>query len=154
MDILSVMYSPELVARLIHRFLSGAQAANPKGIKFELVYWLLPLLINDSVREGVENSNINSVFDNSVLKKENMPIILEINELINDFRDITNHGIMYLGSKVDLKIDDYIHLDKLVDHKSDNVYLKEYYRAAYYLGVMMSKEDYRSLFLKLEVTDI
>ncbi|HFG1866841.1 three component ABC system middle component [Vibrio cholerae] len=154
MDISSVMYSPELVSRLLHRFLSGAQRSNPKGIKFELIYWLLPLLINDKIRIGIENSNVNSTFDNYILNDDNMPTILEINELISNFREITNKGLIYLGSKVSLKIDDFIHLNEVVDHKSENVHLKEYYRAAYYLGTMMSKENYKSLFLKLEVTDI
>ena len=145
------MYSPEFVARLLHQFLSGSQVVKQDGIKYELMYLLLPIVMNDKLRKSLEGVNKASVFDKIILSNENKHETYYFDDYIENTRNITNNGLIYLSSYIDLSIGSYLKTNELVDFKCDGKRLKEYYRAAYYLGLLLSKEDYLNVFLKTKV---
>ena len=147
----NIMYSPEFVARLLHRFLSGSQAVKQDGIKYELMYLLLPIVMNDKLRKSLEGVNTKSVFDKVILSNENKYEIYYFDEYIENTRNITNNGLIYLSSYIDLSIGSYLKANELVNFKCNEKRLQEHYRAAYYLGLLLSKEDYLNVFLKTKV---
>lgn len=153
-NIKSVIYSPEFVSRLLQRFISGAIMVNRYGIKFELIYWLLPIVMNDELRSSLKTINIKSSVDKSLLCQNNKTELLYLNEYIDNTKSILNDGLIYLNSYVDVTVNDYILINEVTDFKSDSPVVKEYYRAAYYLGCMLAKEDYKNLYLKVGVTSI
>lgn len=150
----NVIYSPELVSRLLHRFLSGAQVISNHGIKFEMIYFLLPIVMNDTLRSSIKNINKSSRFNNSILSKENSMESILLDFYVAETKDIVLKGVLYLGSSQNISIDHFIKVDKVVDFSSDKAVLTEYYRAAYYLGMMLAKEDYKSVFLKTKVKSL
>lgn len=153
-NISELIYSPEFVARLLHRFISGSLKVEQKGIKYELIYWVLPIVMNDDIRILLNNVNVSSSFDNVFYKKGSRGELVFIDDFILNSKDVTNKGLIYLNSITDVVVDEYLSVKELVDFKSDSKIVNEYFRAAYYLGVMLAKEDYRNLYLKFGVTSI
>ena len=90
----NIIYSPEFVARLLHRFLSGSQAVKQDGIKYELIYLLLPIVMNDKLRKSLEGVNTKSVFDKVILSNENKYETYYFDEYIENTRNITNNGLI------------------------------------------------------------
>ncbi|MBY7667231.1 three component ABC system middle component [Vibrio anguillarum] len=154
LSVKNVIYSPEFVSRLIHRFISGACKFNDRGLKFELVYFLLPIVMNDSLRLLLKKVNVNSSFENIIINQENKSELIFMDEYIFNTKEVTNKGLIYLNSYIDVAINAYISVDDTIDFKSDSSILMDYYRASYYLGHMLAKEDYKNLYLKLGVTNI
>lgn len=150
----NVIYSPEFVSRLIHHFASGAQKINQEGVKFELIYFLLPLIMNGTYRESLSNVNVSSTFKKTILSKKNTTENIFLNSYIKETKHLTNYGIIYLNSYEPVKISSYLSLENVIDFKPEKSILNEYYRASYYLGLILSKEDYKSIFLKTKVSFI
>jgi len=150
----NVIYSPEFVSRLLHRFISGAQTINKEGIKFELTYLLLPLIMNEKYRKSLENANKNSNFSKAILSKENHIENIFLNSYITETKQLLKQGTIYLSSYENLKIGKYISVKNAIGFKSEDSFTQEYYRASYYLGLLLSKEHYRSVFTKTKVSAI
>lgn len=147
----NLLYSPEFVARLLHRFISGSQALNNNGIKYELMYLLLPVIMNDTLRKSLDKASKASTFDNLILTESNKFEIHYLDEFVENMRDFTNGGLIFLSSYTNINIGSYLKTDELVDFKSEDKILKEFYRAAYYLGLLLSKETHLNVFLKTKV---
>ena len=148
------IYSPEFVARLLHRFISGAIKENSNGIKFELIYWLLPIVMNDQLRSSLKTASVKSSVDKTLLCQGNEVELLYINDYIENTKSVLNDGLIYLNSYVDVEVSDYINVNVISGFDSDSKILKEYYRSSYYLGQILAKEDYRNLYLKFGVVSI
>lgn len=69
--LMNIMYSPEFVARLLHRFLSGSQSIKNSGIKYELMYFLIPIVMNDKLRRSLDRANKNSNFEQKLITDDN-----------------------------------------------------------------------------------
>jgi hypothetical protein len=156
-NLVNLMFSPQWVAKLLHHFLSGAQSVSKEGIKIELLYLSLPFIIDGATREklvsAIKRSTLSTIFqNNSSLKIKNA--LLQKNEQVKHFREITNSGIIYLGNIENLKIGSFIVSSKDIDYKKEKDIVRDYCKAAYYLGVIFAKEDYRSVFVKLGITNI
>lgn len=149
--LMNIMYSPEFVARLLHRFLSGSQSIKKIGIKYELMYFLIPIVMNDKLRRSLDRAKKNSNFEQKLITDDNRSELYYLDEYIENTRTITNQGLIYLSSYANLSIGSYIKSSELVGFDSDVEEVKEYYRAAYYLGVLLSKEEYLNVFLKTKV---
>ncbi|MFI3190454.1 hypothetical protein BCS42_12440 [Crenothrix sp. D3] len=156
-DLVNLMFSPQWVAKLLHYFLSGAQSISKEGIKTELLYLSLPFIIDDTTRgklvSAVKTSTFSTTFqNNSSLEIKNS--LIQKNEQIKQFHEITNSGIIYLGNIENLKIGSFIVASKTIDYKKEKGISRDYCKAAYYLGVIFAREDYRSVFVKLGITNI
>jgi hypothetical protein len=147
----NLLYSPEFVARLLHRFISGSQAVNNNGIKYELMYLLLPIIMNDTLRKSLEKASKVSAFDSLILSESNKFEIHYLDEFVENMRDFTNSGLIFLSSYTNVNVGSYLKADELVDFKCEDKILKEFYRAAYYLGLLLSKETHLNVFLKTRV---
>ena len=150
----NIIYSPELVSRLLHRFLSGAQVVSDRGIKFEMIYFLLPIVMNDTLRLSIQNVNKSSRFNKSILSKSNAIESMLLDLYVTETKDMALKGMLYLSVSQSVSIGSFIRVDKEIDYSSTKKILTEYYRAAYYLGMMLAKEDYKSVFLKTKVKSL
>jgi len=150
-----LMYSPFWVAKLLHHFLSGVTSEDERGIKIELIYFVIPFIFDANIRNKLVKANKNStmatLFNDIELKNH---LILKARE-INEFRKITNEGFIVLGNKTQLEISDYIFTRNIIEYqKEKNILIRDYCRTAYYLGVVFSKENYKNIFLKVGVSKI
>jgi hypothetical protein len=157
-DLANLMFSPQWIAKLLHHFLSVAQSINPKGIKTELLYISLPFVVDDVIREkltsAISSSSFSSLFkNNSTLKIKNA--LIKKNEQVKQYHEVTNRGLIYLGNIEKLEINEFIMVAHTVEYKKEiNGISRNYCKAAYYMGVVLAKEDYRAVFVKLGITNI
>lgn len=150
------MYSPQWIAKLLHYFLSGAQSVNGEGIKTELLYLSLPFIIDAATREKLTSTLKTSTFSTVFQNNNSLEIknsLIQKNEQVKQFREFTNRGIIYLGNIEELQIGSFTKVMNTVDFKKQKTN-RDYYKAAYYLGVVFAKEDYRNIFIKLGITNI
>jgi len=151
----AIMYSPQWTSRLLHYFISGAMAVNDKGIKFELIFFALPLVLDNKIAKKLSNSKktstLTTVFKEVDLKER----LIGINERIENYREITNQGLIYLGNTEKLNIGEYINISECINYQKENdLFLKQKYKAAYNWGCILGKQNYQSVFLRMGVTTI
>lgn len=153
-DILNLIYPPKWVAEVLRLFISGAMQGSPKGIKCELIYCVLPIISEDTLREKLNRakntSSFYSIFEKNMGDKKEY--LLYLSDRIESFMEITKDGLIVLGNDNNLNIDDYITVSKPIKHtKIKSKFDKDYFKAAYYLGQILSKEDYRNIILKMRM---
>lgn len=161
-ELVNLMFSPQWTSKLLHHFLCGAMKINPKGIKTELLYLMLPLLLDDITRKRIK-ANINSSFfttfvKNSSIKGDDLlefkTALLCKNDQIKEYKEFTNRGLIYLGNIFKVSTGQRTYIETTIRYQDEPVNIRGYCRAAYYLGVIIVKEDYLNIFLKLGITNI
>ncbi len=157
-DLVNLMFSPSWVSKLLHYFLSGAQRVNPKGIKTELLYLSLPFIIDNVTRKKLSVAITTSSFSSILNNKNTLEIknaLLNKNNQVEQYREFTNKGLIYLANVETLKIDEFITVENIIKYKKEKHAInRDYCKAAYYLGGILAKEDYRNVFVKLGITNI
>ena len=156
-DIRSLKYSPIFVSEILYNFCMGSKRVDQRGAKFELIYLVLPFVMDDFFRKKLESSNINSTFKTAFLNKNSNLIerLFFINDKAKHSRKVTNDGLIYLNSVCDVLVGE--HFDVLGDYKEigqRNELKAEYLKAAYNLGSIFSKEGYVNVLLKARVKNI
>jgi hypothetical protein len=146
-DIDNILFSPIFTSSLLHHFLSGAK--NNK-IKLELIYFILPLLYDENLLLKLNNSNSSSNIK-TLLNDEIKLKLIDFESKVKNYKVKTNEAIIVLSNKIKLEIDDFVTISKFdsinYNSEKDNI-LRQYFKGAYYLGSIFSKEDYKSLFYK------
>lgn len=157
-DLVNLMFSPIWVSKLLHYFLSGAQKINSSGIKTELLYLSLPFVVDDVTREKLSKAVTRSTFSSILKNDDSLEIknaLLNKNNQIEQYREFTNKGIIYLANIETMKIDGFVTVKNLIKYdKEKQAINRDYCKAAYYLGVILAKEDYKNIFVKLGITNI
>lgn len=156
-ELVNLMFSPQWVAKLLHHFLTGSYNVDPKGIKTELLYLSLPFIIDSVTRKKLLRANNRSTFaslflNDGSLEMKNALVIK--NHQINQYRDFINKGLIYLGNNVPLEIGSSITTEISARYLQEQNINRNYCKVAYYLGIVLAKEDYRNIFVKLGVTNI
>lgn len=154
-DINNLMYNPIWTSKLLHHFISGASETKTGKLKFELLYLGLPFILDEVIFEKLINCNkkssVSTLFKSTELKNQ---LILMSNK-IEAFKNITNQGLIYLGNQHELIINDFIQIkDKLHYSQEQDLSKKQSFKAAYNLGQIIAKEDYRNVFMKFEIIKI
>lgn len=155
-NIRSLKYSPFFVSEILHSFLDGAKRIDERGAKFELIYLVIPFIMDDDFRKKLSSSNVNSTFKTAFLNNNRLKEkLFFVNNKVNHSKSITNDGLIYLNSFSKINIGEYIRTEneyKKIDHL--NEYKREFLKASYNLGVIFAKEGYINVFLKSKVTNI
>lgn len=156
-ELVNMMYSPQWTGKLLHHFLSGVQSVTNEGIKTELIYLVLPFLSDNIIKEKLckanKNSSLKTVFkdDNTLTMKNSL---LKKDQQLKDFIEITNNSIIYLGNYATLNLGFTITINETVIFQNEDPEIREYCKAAYYLGVVLSKEHYINTIHKLGITTL
>lgn len=162
-DLVNLMFSPQWVSTLLHHFLSGAQKVNLQGIKTEVLYLVIPFLTDNVTRGLLSNANARSNLSSVLYKKDpsekRTPVevknsLMGKNSQVQQYREITNRGFIYLGNIETLDIGKFISVVKPAKYQQEKGINRDYCKAAYNLGVILAKEDYRNVFVKLGITNI
>lgn len=153
-DTLNLIYPPQWVAKILQLYISGALIRNPNGLKTELIYLVVPIIAIDTIRDklnhAINTSSFFTIFEKEMSDKKEYSI--NISERVRSFQKITNDGLIQLGNETRLEFSEYITISKTIKHtKFKSSSDLDFYKAAYYLGLIFSKEDYRTIFLKLGV---
>jgi len=158
-DLLNVIYPPQWVAKILYLFISGAQNQDCSGIKTELIYFVIPIISIDLIREKLKHANSRSSFD-SILEQQiydKRNCFINFSSRVESFIKITNFGLIQLGNEVELKFGDFITASKPIKYNpseykdSRSFDDSDFFKASYYLGLIFAKEDYKNIFLKFGV---
>ncbi|PME31253.1 hypothetical protein BCV40_14320, partial [Vibrio sp. 10N.286.55.E12] len=102
-------YSPSFVAEILYSFIEGARRIDERGAKFELVYLVVPFVMDDVLRRKLSRSNASSTFQTAFLKDDEVKErLFFINDKVKYSKSVTNYGIIYLNSICETIIDSFI----------------------------------------------
>lgn len=149
-------YSPSFVAAILYSFIQGAKRVDERGAKFELIYLVVPFVMDDVLRAKLNRSNVSSTFQTAFLKDDEIKErLFLINDKVQYSKSVTNCGIIYLSSICEIIINSFIlNGNDLEEISITNDYKKEFIKASYNLGIIFSKEGYVNVLLKSKVTNI
>lgn len=148
---------PPWTAELLLYFLSGAQKNKPEGVKFELIYMVLPFIFDKVIRKCLISSNSTSTLNTIFFNKSSIELknsLLDQNDRYSKFKDVTRRGLIYLGNSTELNINKYISVSNPLIYKRTSNAKKDYIKAAYQLGIILGKEEYLNIFLKFRITNL
>jgi len=143
-----ILFNPLFTSKLLLMALSGADS---KRLKMELAYYILPLIYNDKIKDKLARSTAKSTF-NTFLNSEVKTELIVIETLLTNYRMKTKEALITLSNIYTIEFSNYISLkeeQKTTYSEEKNPILKEYYKAAFNLGSILSKEDYKKIFFNL-----
>lgn len=151
-DLNRLIYNPIWVSTLLHYFLSGVAQSKTKKIKFELIYLALPFLFDKRLKTNLESRTARSTFTTLFDTIDSKNCLIGMDGRISLFTEVTNKGLVAIGDKITIDIGGYIHTSDGLDYRKMDTCLRNYYKAAYNLGLILAKEPYREIFLKIGAT--
>lgn len=147
----NLLFSPPWIAKLLQFFISGALSIKPIGIKLELVYFVIPFIVDEEIEKKLSRANIKSTFDSVFETIELKNSLIGKLDKVTNYKHITNQGLVYLNSYVTLSMGANILIDTLINYKEieADTYIKNKYKAANNWGIILAKEDYLNVILKI-----
>ena len=143
-----ILFNTLFTSKLLLMALAGS---NKIQLKIELMYYVLPLIYNESIKEKLVRSTAKSTFNTFLNPEVKMELIL-IETLLANYRKKTKEALITLSNIYNVDISNYVILkeeQKITYSEEKDPILKEYYKAAFNLGSILSKEDYKTIFLNL-----
>ncbi|MCW8335498.1 three component ABC system middle component [Vibrio paucivorans] len=152
----NLKYSPSFIAEILYSFIEGARRIDERGAKFELIYLVVPFVMDDILRGKLSRSNASSTFQTVFLKDDEIKEkLFFINDKVQYSKSVTNYGLIYLSSICETIIDSFILNGSTLEKSSiTNDYKKEFLKASYNLGIIFAKEGYVNVLLKSKVTNL
>ncbi|ATA90019.1 hypothetical protein CGC58_09975 [Capnocytophaga stomatis] len=144
----NILFNPLFTSKLLLMALAGSKS---NQLKVELIYFILPMVYNDIIRSKLTNSKKTSTL-NTLLNQEVKRELIIIDDLIINYKIKTKEALITLSNTYNVEIADYLVLkenQELTYSKEENSTLRDYYKAAFNLGSIFSKEDYRKIFFNL-----
>ena len=141
-----ILFNPLFTSKLLLMALAGA---DNKRLKIELAYYILPLIYNDRIKDKLVRCTIKSSFNTFINSEVKLELIVIENLLVN-YRKKTKEALITLSNIYNIEFSDYMILNEaqnITYSGEKNPVLKEYYKAAFNLGSILSKEDYKKIFL-------
>lgn len=143
-----ILFNPLFTSKLLLMALAGAKN---NQLKMELIYYILPLIYNDRIKDKLMRSTAKSTF-NTFLNSEVKMELIVIETLLANYRKKTKEALITLSNIYNVEISYYVILKeerKITYSEEKNTILKDYCKAAFNLGSILSKEDYKKIFLNL-----
>jgi|SRR5690554_1426331 len=143
-----ILFNPLFTSNLLLMALAGA---DNKRLKLELAYYILPLIYNDTIKDKLVRSRTKSTFKTFLNNDVNRELI-RIETLLNNYRKKTKEALITLSNLHNTEFSDYLILrdEQQISYSQEkNPLLKEYYKAAFNLGSILSKDDHNKIFFNL-----
>lgn len=150
-DINCLLFNPVWTGKLLHYFLSGVSATPNEKIKFELIYFVLPLIYDEDILKKLHSCKKTSTFTTLFKDVSLKNCLINKDKQAVSFKEITNKALIYLANRSSLFISDNIYVSDNLDYKKESGEKRYYYKSAYYLGLILAKEDYKKLFFTIGV---
>jgi len=149
-DINRLIYNPMWTGRLLHFFLSGASQSTTGKVKFELLYFVHPLLYDDVLLERLSASNSRTTLS-SLMRAERIRVQLAgIGPKAEAFREITNKALIATGKSVEFMDGGYVRTTSKINYsESSDPDTRSHFKAAQNLGSILAKENHVEAILRL-----
>jgi sugar/nucleoside kinase (ribokinase family) len=123
-----------------------------KPVPLELCYLLFPLVLRDKQRKALASANVKSTIYSIFLdKKEKRSLLAALQHYVDSYKANANEAIILYGNTEVIKRNKLLNSSKF-DYKGElDAKIREYYKAAFNFGVIVSKEEANSCFYKLGV---
>lgn len=148
-------YNPFWGKEILKHFINGS---SEKKVNLNLSFLVFPIILNDSSRNILSSARNNSTLESSFLDNTFGRIALVgLEKRYEIFKDLTYKSIILLCQEKSLLIEnETINLNCEIDYKKEkDFFIKEYFRAAHYLGIIFSNANCElDIFLKLRIRDI
>lgn len=147
----NISLNPFFGSKLIHHFISGYQ----DEVELPLIYLILPYILFEPSRNVLKAAKSNSSIYTLFMDKHKLSNIAGIEKRYAMFKELTNESLVVACNEELVELKGKIKLLKKVNyHSTKDKDLKEYYKAAYYLGRIFSKYRTFDIFLKIGVKEI
>lgn len=154
-DLELLIYNPFHLSKILHHFLSGVLSVDDKGVKSELIYLVIPFVLDEKVCDKLKNLNINSRLNVIIENKSYEVFISQINEIIFYTQKKTKHSLILLATTTNMTFEDYIKIEEKISFKNeDDERLRDIYKASYNLGMLIAKEGYITIMRKLRINQL
>ena len=146
-DTEKILFNPLFTSKLILMALSGAKN---KEIKMELIFYILPLVYNDKIKNKLLKCTSKSTFSTFLSEDVKRELIL-IEPLLLYYKEKSKEALITLCNQNNIEFSSYIFLKEEEFHYSNekDSFLRDSYKAAFNLGSILSKEDYKKIFFNL-----
>lgn len=147
-EIETLLLSPFWLSKLIGYFVEGYGKETP----FELIYILLPLVLRHESREALSNLNSNSTIYSAFLDDKDKRLgISALQYYVEAYSKYVNPSLIVYANSGN-SFGNYLKNARQFDYsKEKNKHTRNFFRAAYYLGVILAKEKSQDCFYKLGV---
>lgn len=146
-DLHSLIFNPVWTAAILASFLSGAKLASDKGVRFDILFLVLPLIFDLRFRKVLcskrSDSTLNNLLDSAGVRVE----LLRFDKRVIDYREITRLALMMLRGKVSID-SGRVYLHESIDYKKFSGDMRDYLKASCNLGSIFSKDPDGEIFLR------
>lgn len=143
----NIYFNPLFTSKLLLMALSGAKN---KELKIELIFYVLPLVYNDIIKNKLIRCTTRSTF-NTFLDHDVKRELIVIERLLVNYNEKSREALITLSNLFDIDVSNNISLKEIEFHyeTEKDSFLRESYKAAFNLGSILSKEDYIRIFYNL-----
>ena len=140
-------------SKMLSHFLSGCENNH---IRNEFIYLVLPLVFYKDSREILKKATSESTLNSVFLNNERGKIALAgLEKRVDYFKPLTQKSLVVAAKDFEIKVGENISIDESLDYsKEKEPYIREYFRAANYLGKILSKSMVFDAFIKLGLKNI
>lgn len=143
--------NPFFASKILQHFISGSKE---HIVGLELIYLVLPFVYYEDTRKLLIKANIKSdiytLFKGDIHKQASLSGLLE---RIDYFKKLTNQSLIVGHNESRFLVSNNLILMEKVDYRREkNLEVREYFRAAHYLGIVLSKYENKEIFIKIGVT--
>lgn len=154
-ELKQLIFSPYHTSKIVKYFLSGVQSNREEGIKYELIFLVLPIIYNRVIQKGLTTLNKTSKLTPFINKLEIQKEILNINSIISNYKKVTKQSLIMLNHTDKLYINEFIKTSNQQHYNQESTHeIRDIYKASYNLGIILSKETYLNTILQLRLTSL
>jgi hypothetical protein len=144
----NISLNPFFCSKLIPHFISGYQ----DEVEFPLIYLILPYVLYEPSRTVLKTAKANSSIYSLFIDNEKLTNIAGIEKRYEMFKELTNQSLIVACNEGLVEFKGKIRIIKKVNYQDEkDANLREYYRAAHYLGKIFSKYTTFDIFCKIGV---
>lgn len=145
-----LLKNPEWNSVLLEYFLSGVKEISDEGIRIEVLYFVLPLLHDDFLLKKLNSLTTKSTLTSFLSSNEVKRSFYGKEKAVLGFKKLTNSSLILLSNKRDIQIGEFVSIETPSSYRKELTEVNRIYaKGAFNLGVILSKEEYINILLRL-----
>ena len=156
-ELRNFIYNPIWTSTVLQHFLSGAMSSSASKLKTELIY-LFPLIFDDNAVKIISSANKTSSFYSIFEAKKSSRsklVLIDLNKKVSSFHKITHEALIVLSNRVEISFGEFVQMSTIANYSNERESsMQKQCKAAFYWGLILAKEDYTTLLIKLGVTEL
>jgi len=140
----TLMYNPIFLSKVIQSFMTGYE----KNVDMRTIFYVFPIVMYKDSRDKLNSAKSTSTLYSTFNKESNFEdyginlntkfCLNQITDIFDDYIEITKQSIIVLANQHKIFFDGSINLLEKFDYRKSPVLIREYFKAAYYLGKILT----------------